>query len=41
MTQDKEHHINNLVTVTSYPLQKYPINPREGTEPCGSKPHYK
>ena len=24
----------------SSPLQKYPIYPREGTEPCGTKPQY-
>ena len=27
--------------MTSYPLQKYPIHPRDRTQPHGSKPHYK
>ena len=41
MTPDKVHTSNNKVIITSYPFQKYPIYPREVTEPPGNKPHYK
>ena len=35
------HTSKNLRTLTIYSFQKYPIYPRERTEPHGSKPHYK
>ena len=31
---------NKLVTITSYPLKKYIIYPRERTESHGTKPQY-
>ena len=35
------HPRKKLVTMTSCPLQKDPIHPRNKTEPLGSKPQYK
>ena len=40
-TPDKLYYGNRLVTLTSYPLKKYPIHPREGTKPHESKTRYK
>ena len=41
MTPHKGYPRKNLASLISYPLQKYPIHPRERTEPHGYKPHYK
>ena len=41
VTLDKGNPRKNLVTLTSSPLKKNPINIIERTEPDGSKPHYK
>ena len=39
--QIKGYPRNNMVKITSSPLQKYSIYPREGTEPHINKSHYK
>ena len=39
-TPDKRHLRNNIVIMTSFPLQKYIIYPRQLTEPHGTEPHY-